>query len=92
MHARVFIFLLFIGILAPACKKEDLHPDGNKVKGLKRVWALDDGEKIKRDDISSPLASDINNSVWQDNEIHLFGGRNEIIAFQADHRGRKRRG
>ncbi len=82
MLVRILTFLLFITILAPACKKDDLHPEGNRLKGLKRVWALDDGEKIKRDDISNPLASDINNAMWKDNEIHVFGGRNEIIAFQ----------
>jgi hypothetical protein len=50
--------------------------------GIKRVWAIDDSEKIKRDDINNPLASDSNNAVWKNSAINLFGAKNEIIAFQ----------
>jgi len=50
--------------------------------GLSRVWAIDDGEKIKRDDINNPLASDPDNAVWKNDSIYLFGGKNEIVAFQ----------
>jgi hypothetical protein len=49
---------------------------------IKRVWALDDGEKIKREDINNPLANDKNNVVWQNKSINIFGARNEIVAFQ----------
>lgn len=50
--------------------------------GISRVWVIDDGEKIKREDISNPLASDPANTVWKNNTVNLFGARNEIIAFQ----------
>ena len=49
---------------------------------INRVWAVDDGEKIKRDDITHPLASDPNNLVWNGTTIQLFGAKNEIVAFQ----------
>ena len=53
-----------------------------KPSGITRVWAIDDGEKIKQEDISNPLASDEKNSVWKNNAVNIFGGRNEIVAFQ----------
>jgi hypothetical protein len=64
-----------------------------KPSGIKRVWAIDDGEKIKQEDITNPLATDENNSVWKNNTVNIFGGRNEIVAFQlilqADETGAK---
>jgi hypothetical protein len=53
-----------------------------KPSGIMRVWAVDDGEKIKQEDITNTLASDEKNSVWQNNTVNIFGGRNEIVAFQ----------
>ena len=50
--------------------------------GITRIWAVDDGEKIRKDDIANPLASDPVNAVWANNSINIFGGRNEIVAFQ----------
>ena len=54
----------------------------NAPSGIRRVWAIDDSEKIRQDDINNPLAVDKKNSVWMNNTINIFGGRNEIIAFQ----------
>ena len=53
-----------------------------KPSGIQRVWAVDDSEKIKQEDIDNPLASDQNNSVWKNNTVSIFGGRNETVAFQ----------
>jgi hypothetical protein len=57
--------------------------------GVRRVWAVGDGEKIERDATNHPASA--RNSVWNGRAIHLFGARNEIIAFQviveADPRG-----
>jgi len=50
--------------------------------GIRRVWAIDDSEKIRQDDLDNPLASDQNNTVWKKNTVNIFGARNEIIAFQ----------
>ena len=48
--------------------------------GLASVWAVDDGEKIFRDDTTSPLES--SNSVWDGSSVSLFAAKNEIVAFQ----------
>ncbi len=48
--------------------------------GVARVWALHDGDKIKQDDIHSPLANA--NDAWSNGRVHLFGARNEVLAFQ----------
>jgi hypothetical protein len=59
--------------------------------GIARIWAVDDGEKIKQEDINNPLAIDDNNRVWNKNSVNIFGGKNEIVAFQliiqADNKG-----
>ena len=78
------MLVLFLPVLLTGCKKDRLldPPDTSHVTGIKRVWAVDDGEKIKREDINNALASDINNVVWKDSTINIFGARNEIVAFQ----------
>ena len=44
------------------------------------VWAVNDGEKIERDDLNN--ANKNGNSAWDGQKIRIFGARNEIIAFQ----------
>jgi hypothetical protein len=57
--------------------------------GVRRVWAVHDGEKIERDATSHPASR--RNTVWNGRTVRLFGARNEIVAFQviveADGRG-----
>ena len=50
--------------------------------GLASVWAVDDGEKIFRENITSPLKTGLNNSVWDGSTVSLFAARNETVAFQ----------
>ncbi len=50
--------------------------------GLRRIWAVDDGEKIFREDLDSPLRDGKGNSVWDGEKVKLFAARNEIVAFQ----------
>ncbi|HLN54592.1 MAG TPA: glycoside hydrolase domain-containing protein [Bacteroidales bacterium] len=50
--------------------------------GITRIWVVDDGEKIRKDDVTNPLASDPQNLIWDGETISLFGGRNEFVAFQ----------
>jgi len=50
--------------------------------GLTHVWAVDDGEKVKRDDLEHRSRSGSENAVWDGETIRLFGARNEIVAFQ----------
>jgi len=47
---------------------------------VQTVWALGDGDKVKRD-APAPKAGEAN-SVWRDGAVHVFGARNEIVAFQ----------
>jgi hypothetical protein len=62
---------------------------GSANAGARRIWAVNDGEKVERDATSHPAR--IRNSVWDGRVVHLFGARNEIVAFQvvveADARG-----
>ena len=44
------------------------------------IWAVNDGEKIERDDLNN--ANKAANSTWDGHRIKIFGARNEIIAFQ----------
>ncbi len=47
------------------------------------VWAIDDGEKIKRDETASPLASGAGNPIWTPGQpIRIFSTKNESVAFQ----------
>src|SRR3954451_22954501 len=48
--------------------------------GVRRVWAVNDGEKIERDARDHPLNA--GNSAWDGKVVHLSGARNEIVAFQ----------
>src|SRR5258705_12505142 len=47
---------------------------------VKHVWAVNDGEKVERDDLDNPNKTA--NSAWDGHKIKIFGARNEIIAFQ----------
>ena len=57
--------------------------------GVRRVWIVNDGEKIERDAVGHPAA--VRNSAWDGRVGRIFGARNEIVAFQviveADARG-----
>jgi hypothetical protein len=44
------------------------------------IWAVNDGEKVERDDLNNPNKTA--NSTWDGHKIKIFGARNEIIAFQ----------
>ena len=47
---------------------------------VRHIWAVNDGEKVERDDLNNPNKS--TNSAWDGHKIKIFGARNEIIAFQ----------
>jgi len=47
------------------------------------VWVVDDGEKIRRRDTSSPLARGVDNPVWRPGaEVRTFAMQNESIGLQ----------
>ncbi|HEY7056557.1 MAG TPA: hypothetical protein VH458_08545, partial [Vicinamibacterales bacterium] len=57
--------------------------------GVRRIWAVNDGEKVERDARDHPAR--LRNSAWDGHAVHLSGARNEVVAFQviveADDRG-----
>ena len=65
---------------------------GSARAGVRRVWAVNDGEKIERDAVNNPASA--RNSAWDGRVVHLFGARNEVVAVQviveADARGIRR--
>ena len=48
--------------------------------GVRRVWVVNDGEKVERDDTHHPASA--RNSAWDGRTARIFGARNEIVAFQ----------
>ena len=71
-HARGLIIFLFLASCV-SCKDHS---------GINRVWAVDESEKIKKEDITNPLATDQANAVWANNRINIFRAKNEITGFQ----------
>jgi hypothetical protein len=57
--------------------------------GVRRIWAVHDGEKIERD--ATAHRARARNAAWDGRAVRLFAARNEIVAFQviveADARG-----
>ena len=47
---------------------------------VRAIWAVNDGEKVERDDLNNPNKR--GNSAWDGQKVKIFGARNEIIAFQ----------
>lgn len=57
-----------------------LWPVASTEAGVRRIWAVHDGERIERDDQRSALSR--GNTVWDGKAVRVFGARNEIVAFQ----------
>lgn len=74
-----FPLLLFLAAFVALLAATLLDGD-QEGAGICDVWAVNDGEKVKQDDLSNP--NRCGNSVWDGERIALFGARNEIIAFQ----------
>ena len=72
----VFVFAVLVGV-------------GEAKADVGRVWAVNDGEKVERDARNHPASA--RNAAWDGRAVHVFGARNEVIAFQviveADGRG-----
>jgi hypothetical protein len=47
---------------------------------VRAVWAIGDGDKVDRDAVAHPGRQ--GNAVWDGTRVHVFGARNEIVAFQ----------
>jgi hypothetical protein len=53
---------------------------GTVEAGVRRVWAVSDGEKVERDARGHPASA--RNATWDGRVVRTFGARNEIVAFQ----------
>jgi len=80
MKGQVMVKLAFVLLLLPlvcACASSS-----DPREALKAVWAVEDGEKIFREDVGNPLKTGQGNSVWDGKQVRLFAARNEVVAFQ----------
>ena len=71
------ILALVVALVSPFASRA-----ASPTTALRDIWAVDDGEKIFRDNISSSLKSGENNTVWDGRRVRLFAARNEVVAFQ----------
>ena len=78
MGRLLMSLLIFPALFALSCTSA---ATGNR-DGIKGVWAVDETEKIRREDVEHPLMRDERNRVWNGREISLFGARNEVVGFQ----------
>jgi hypothetical protein len=53
---------------------------GDVQAGVRRIWAVHDGEKVERDASNHPASA--RNAAWDGRVVRLFGARNEVVAFQ----------
>jgi hypothetical protein len=67
-------------VLVSVCVVIGLCTPPAQAAGIASVWAINDGEKVKRDDLAHPERE--KNSVWDGRRVGIFGARNEIVAFQ----------
>src|SRR5258708_1875931 len=53
----------------------------NAQSNISAVWANDGGDKVTRDDLRATAnLTAVHNRVWDGTTVHLFGGRNEVVA------------
>lgn len=50
--------------------------------GVTSVWAVDESEKVRRDDLNHWAECSTTNTVWDGTTISLLAARNEVIGFQ----------
>jgi hypothetical protein len=50
--------------------------------GVTSVWAVNESEKVRRDDLDHPARAGQSDSLWDGRTIRLFGARNEVVGFQ----------
>ena len=51
-------------------------------EGVTGVWAVDESEKVRQDDLDHWAESSSENKVWDGRTIRIEGARNEVIGFQ----------
>lgn len=57
------------------------HPSFAQAGGITAIWANTGEDKVTRDELRSTRGTNVRNSVWDGSKISIFGGRNEVVAF-----------
>jgi hypothetical protein len=77
LRVRFRFFLPFVvSFLLCSCTRSSAQD------GITRIWAVDDGEKVRQNDLNHWAATSSNNPVWDGSTVRLFASRNEIVGFQ----------
>ncbi|MBN1265069.1 MAG: DUF4091 domain-containing protein [Anaerolineales bacterium] len=71
-----------IAAASAAGSSMESQPAAYSLPGIDRIWVVDDGVKVLRDNMNHSAAGGAQNPVWDGHNISLFGARNEIVAFQ----------
>src|SRR6266700_3020004 len=50
-------------------------------QGITAIWANTGEDKVTRDDLRATRGANVKNSAWDGSKISIFGGRNEVVAF-----------
>ena len=66
----------------PACATE-AEPQALAGQGIvQSIWAVNDGERVEKYNDDGENPNKHGNSAWDGKTVRIFGGRNEVIAFQ----------
>ena len=57
-----------------------IEPFARRGAGVRRIWAVNDGEKVERDARDHPAS--LRNSAWDGHVVRLSGARNESSRFR----------
>lgn len=86
MKSKITMLILTVVLVTSfalnGCSGSNIPKDyENKVTPtINAIWAVNDGEKVALDDLNNPNKA--SNTAWNGKRVKIFGGRNEIIAFQ----------
>ena len=71
--ALIYIFLLLrlVGLGFPV----------SEAQGITAIWANNGEDKVTRDELRATRGTNVNNQAWDGSKILIFGGRNEVVAF-----------
>src|ERR1019366_10243736 len=50
-------------------------------QALTALWANTGEDKVTQDELRATKGANVKNSVWDGSKISIFGGRNEVVAF-----------
>lgn len=68
--------LFSLSLVSGGCKGQDRR------EGITLVWAVDETEKVRRDDLKHWAKTSDGNHLWDGTTIRIFGARNEVVGCQ----------